>query len=234
MTTWDAAYMVALWKKYAGFQDANELNDISDICPYLSRGQQRAMEMIAQRCESLMTAPFAMTPSADRKTFSFGTDGNGNPIMSLGYTQIATTLRAFSSERFFSGWEEGRDFMDEGDKIRMMGDRAYAGPLYARCTPVPPDIRVTGTDADGNIVSVAVQPILNPAAHRELAVIDAVIEWAEQGNQRPDIADTMKNRWKDAFPRAMLTYKRRYRRGGGIIDPAKWYLAAPDLGSTGS
>lgn len=224
-TPWDAAYCVDRFKKEAGLQDANELDDETDICPALSRAQSTVVQLIAQRYpKALYQAPTALIRASDGKTFSFGDDDNGNPIVPLGYVQIATTQSAFSGDATFNGWREDRDFIDEGDHIRMPSNRTYSGTLYSRFVPTPPSISI----------STQTDPILNPADARELIVIQAVKEWAGEGNQRPDLVDRMEKKWADKFPSWMLTYKKRYRNGGGLLNPARWYFQAPDLGSTGS
>jgi len=42
----------------------------------------------------------------------------------------------------------------------------------------------------------------------------------------------MQAMWTEKFNVWMLTYRRRYRGGGALLDPALWYLYAPDI--TGS
>lgn len=224
-TPWDAAYCADRFMKEAGLQDANELDDEADICGALSRAQSTVFQLIAQRYpKALYQAAKAMIRAADGKTFKFGEDGNGNTIVPLGYVQIATTLRAFTGERAFVGWVEDRDFLDEGDHIRIPGDRTWSGTLYARFVPTPPVISFTN----------ATEPILIPADARELIVIQAVMDWAGEGNQRPDLVDRMEKKWSNKFPSWMLTFKKRYRSGGALLDPARWYFAAPDLGTSGS
>jgi hypothetical protein len=226
MTTWDTAYLVQRFKDEAGLQAASEYDDNADICPRLSRAQNKVMRLIASRyAKALYQAPITMTPSVDRKTFTFGNDAQGNPIMPLGFVQIATTLTAFSGDMCFSGWQEDRDFLDEATQIRIPSNRSYGGTLYARFVPTAPDLVATGTP---------VAPILAPADARNLIVIQAVMDWAGEGNQRPDIKQVMKQSWSDEFPSWMLVYKRRYRNGGGVLNPGLWYLQSPDLGSTGS
>jgi hypothetical protein len=224
-TPWDAGYCVNRFKAEAGLQDANELDEEDDICPALSRGQSTVFQLIAQRYpKALYQAPKAMIPSADGTTFRYGDDQNGNAIVAMGYVQIAPRLSAFSGDRAFVGWREDIDFLDEGDRIRIPSGRSYAGPLYARFVPTPPVISIdTQTD-----------PILKPADARELIVIQAVKEWAGEGNQRPDLVQGMKTKWADKFPSWMLTFRTRFRNGGALYDPARWYFAAPDLGNTGS
>lgn len=224
-TPWDAQYCVDRFLREAGVQDANELDTETDICPALSRAQSTVFQLIAQRYpKALYGPPTALIRSSDGKTFSFGTDQNGNPIVPLGYVQIAPTLRAFIGDRLFVGWQEDLDFLDEGDHIRIPGDRTYSGTLYSRFVPTPPAISVAN----------ATDPILNPADARELIVIQGVKDWAGEGNQRPDIADRMEKKWADKFPSYMLTYKKRYRNGGALYDPSRWYFANPDLGTAGN
>jgi hypothetical protein len=232
MSTFDSADLVVRFKNEAGLAAANELNDITDICARLSTAQKDVIDMIAQRHPNpLYQVPVQLTSSDGGYTYGFGTDAQGNAVMPLGWVQIAPNKNGFSG-KFFVGWVEGRDFLDEGTVIRMPSGRAYTGSVWARFVPTPPDIYVAGSDAAGN-VHTAVQPILNPASARTLIVIRSVQDWAGEGNINPALANRMQQKWTDKFPALMLTYRTRYKGGGGLIDPSRWWLAAPDIGSTG-
>lgn len=225
MPFWDGPAVLAAFKREAGLNDANEYDDTLDLYPACSRGQVKLFEYVAARYPNpLYPAPFTLTPSADRKTFSFGNDSAGNAILPIGAVQIATTPKAFSGDSF-SGWEEGRDFYDEGDHIRLTSDRTYSGTLYARAVLTPPDI-------------TAVQPpVINPASARSWIAVFAAREFAGEGNQNPALVDAMQRKIDDRYTGIaglMLTYRKRYQSGGAGFDPARWWLSAPDLGSTGS
>jgi hypothetical protein len=219
MATFDSAYCLALFKSYAGLQAANEYDDNADLYPRLARSQNTVIQLIAQRYpKALYQQPIPITSSDGGKTFPFGNDPQGNPIVPMGWVQIAPTLNAFQG-KFFSGWTEDWDFMDEGTHIRMKGTRVWTGTLFARFVPVPPDITAT------------VQPILQPAAARELIVIDAVKEWAGEGGLLPNVVQAMEQKWADKFPSWCLTYRSRYKGGGALLSPILWWLS-PDIGGS--
>ena len=224
MPVWDGPALVTAFENEAGLEDAHELDVDTDIYPRLSQAQVKLVERIAGIYpDALYSAPFTLTPSVDRKTFSFGNDAQGNPNIGLGWVQIAPNQSAFSGDTFV-GWVKDRDFLDEGDKIRIMSNRSWPGTLYCRAVLTPPDI-------------TALQPpVINPASARELIAVLAVQRWALEGNQNPRLAQAMASKWTDrdyGFPALMLEYKKRWQGGGAGWDPARWYFAAPDLGSAG-
>lgn len=227
MTTWDNADCLRRFKRAVGLADANEESDAVDLYPILSSAQAEVIREIGVRypaCLYSTQGPTALTAAADRKTFTFGTDVNGNAIMPLGWVQISPRLTAFSGDDAYL-WREGVDFLDEGTRIRIPSARAYSGTLYGRWVPTPPDI------------TAIVQPVLEPAEARDLIVNRAAKAWASEGNIRPDLVALMELEWGGPhngrppakFATWMLTYRRRFRGGGALRDPALWYLYAPDL-----
>lgn len=229
MPDWDSADLLKRFKDEAGLEDASELDDDTDIFPLLSDAQEEVFRMIAARYPSaLYSAPELMEPDADRKTFKYA-QVNSHDVMMMGWVQISPRLSAFNSDEMFVGWEVDRNYLDEGDRIRIPGDRSYAGDLYARGVPRPPRI----TDSVG--------PSIRPVEFNVLTVNRAVRKWAKQGNQRPDIATAMDEEFgypvtqvPRMFAEIMLTIKRRHRTSGALIDPSQWYLQSPDLGSGAS
>jgi hypothetical protein len=218
---WGSPYLLADFKRKAGLQEANEYDDDDDLYPRLSVGARKIHARIASIFpNALYQAPAALTMASDRKTASYGSDGNGNVVVPMGNVQIARSLNAFSGDDFM-GLVEGRDFYDEGDKVRCVGNRTFSGVLYGRWVPTAPDI------------TSSVAPILNPAHAREFISRQAVIDWSEEGGLLPKVADVQRKAFDREFPHLMLLYKKRYKGGGGLIDPARWYLSAPDLGSSG-
>lgn len=218
MPVWDSADCLRRLKRAVGLADANEEDDATDLYPILASAQAEVIREIAVRypaCLYYQQGPTALTPSADLKTFSFGDDANGNAILPMGWTQLSNRLTAFSGDDSYY-WREGVDFLDEGTRIRIPGDRTYSGTIYGRWIPTPPDI---AADTD---------PILEPAEARQLIVIKAQQAWASEGNIRPDLVADAERQWAKAFPVWMLTWRRRFRGGGALRDPSKWYLT-PDL-----
>lgn len=225
MPTWDGPAVLKALKLEMGLNDANEYDDTTDLYPRASHAQVKLVERIATVFpNALYPAPFAMTRAGDGKTYSYGTDSSGNAIVSLGSVQIAPTLAAFSGDTFV-GWQEGRDFYDEGDHIRIVSNRTYSGTLYVRAVLTPPDI------------TAAVAPVVNPASARALIGVLGAWLFALEGNQNPQLAQAMKVKWDDrdtGFPALMLTLKSRFRGGGAGFDPGRWWFGSPDLGTGNS
>lgn len=228
MPDWDPADLLRRFKDGAGLEDASDMDDATEAYPYIADGQEEVVREIAGRYPAaLYTAPTLMVAEdATRKTFRFA-QVNGHDILPMGWVQIAPRLSAFFSDQGFVGWEVDVNYLDEGTRIRIPGDRAWAGDLYARYVPRPPRI------------TAGVAASLRPIELCELAVNRAVRKWASKGNQRPDIVKVMDDEW--GYPRTqtpglfatwMLNIKRRHRATGQIFDPAQWYLSSPDLGST--
>lgn len=230
MAMWDADDLVLQFQNEAGIptSSGSELTPAGDILPRLSRAQNKVIGMIAARFpEALYQAPTAMVTSDGGKTFTYGaTDPNGNPIVPLGFTQIAPNLSAFTGERYFVGWVEGREFLDEGAHIRIPSGRAYTGTLYARFVPTAPYL-ASGTP--GPIVN----SILLPVDARILIVRQAVKDWAFEGAVNIPLGQLKDGQLKEDFRTFMTIYRTRFKDGGGLIDPARWWFGAPDLGTQG-
>lgn len=225
MTTGDygSADLLRRFKADAGLADATELDDATDLYPLLADAQEETIRELAARgdvVKALYQAPAALTPAADRKTFTFGVDPNNGAenILPMGWVQISTRLSAFSGDSFV-GWREGVDFISEGTRIRIPSDHAYSGTLYGRWVPTPPRI------------TAAVASIIRPAQARELIVCKAIIAFGRQGAVAPALVAAAQANWAQKFPIWCLTYKKQFKGGGGLTDPALWYLN-PDMGSS--
>ena len=220
MPVWTSPDLLAAFKREVGLNDANEYDDTTDLYPRLARAQVQLIEAIASRYPNpLYSAPFALTPSADRTTFSFGTDAQGQPILPLGWVQISPNARAFIGDEFV-GWVEGTDFLDEGTQIRVTANRTFTGTLYCRAVLTPPDI------------AAAVDPVIQPVSARALIAVLAARDFAGEGAAQPSLVAAMQAKWNDpltGFPALMLTYRRRYRGGGALLEPRLWYRGSPDL-----
>lgn len=215
--------MVSRFLAEAGLATANELDVTTDIYPRLSTAQRAVLRKSASRyANPFMQTPTTLTASADRKTFTFGTDpaDTARNIVPMGWVQIAPYQNAFSGD-YFVGWVEGRDFISEGDRIRIPSNRSWGSTLWGRWVTTPANI------------SASVGPSILPIDVAELTVIQAVLDWAQEGDQAPDVAARMDTKFKAKWPEYMLMWRRQYRGGGALLEPSRWYFAAPDLG-TGS
>lgn len=201
------------WKNEAGVADASELSDTDDIYPFLSDGQIETARYLSLRAwEAFAQAATAMTSTDGGLTFTYGASpiDATKKLVPLGKVQIARTLSAFTGASF-AGLKENVDYLPEGDRIRMPGNRAYSGTLYARFVPTPPPINAT-TDA-----------ILRPPEINLLTVYKAVELYADQGNTNPALADRMALKFAKAAPSWVHTFKASHRNGSGMADPALWY-----------
>ena len=223
MADWDSTDLALRFVQAAGLETANDLDATTELYPLLADAQEEVVRIIAGIApDALMEGPVLMTAASVRKTFKYATV-NGNNVHAMGRVQISPRLTSFVSNRDFVGWDEDVHFINEGDRIRIPGDRTYSGDLYARYIPRP--VRITS----------AVGPSLRPVESNVLTVNRAVKRWALQGNQAPKIAAAMDLEWLGAdrrglWPTWALTFKRTHRGGGGL-DPALWWLSSPDLTS---
>lgn len=202
------------FKDEAGLAEASELDATSDIYPLLSDGQLETTRELAARCyKSLYGAPSAMTSTDGGYTWYFGASpvDATKKLLPLGWVQISPRLSSFIGDGF-NGWVEGVDYLGEGDRIRIPGNRTYSGTLYARFVPTPPPI------------TASVDAILRPPEINILTVYKAVEQWAGQGNVRPELVKRMQDKWARAFPIWCHTLKKQYRGGGAMVDPNRWYL----------
>lgn len=223
MADWDGPFMVARFLAEAGVGSSNELDTNVDIYPRLSTAQRTVLRQSASRYTNpFYRAPTTLTASSDRKTFTFGTDpaDSARNIVPMGWVQLAPYANAFSGD-YFVGWVEGRDFISEGDRIRIPSNRSWGPSIYGRWVDTPANI------------TALVGPSILPIDVAELTVIQAVADWAQEGDQAPDVAARMERKFAAKWPEYMLMWRRQYRGGGALLDPARWYFAAPDLG-TGS
>lgn len=208
------------FKDLAGLADGSEIDDDDDIYPLLSDAQLIVTRELAARCcKSLYGAPSLMSTADSGATYTFGASpiDATKKLLPLGWVQISPRLNDFTGD-YFTGWQEGVDYLGESDRIRIPANRRYAGTLYARFVPTPPPI------------TAAVDPILRPPEIGELTVIKAVELFAEQGDVSPKLAERMERKWAKSFPIWCHTLKKQFRGGGAMVDPARWYLNV-NLGS---
>lgn len=140
----------------------------------LKEGQEHWVAIIASTVpEALYGAPVLLTSADGGKTYTFGNDGNGQPIFPLGHVEI----RASRTGRLLIPTAEygNGDFVMEGDRIRIPGNKSKTfggvGP-YARFVTMPDTLDATH------------QPIIKPGPARILIVLRAAITWANQGGLR--------------------------------------------------
>ena len=153
-------------------------------------------------------APTLMTTADSGLTWTFGTDGNGYPLVPLA-AHVYLSLSAIPSYP----WNPGQDYLDEGSTIRMPNNTPYTGTLYWQGITPPQQI------------SASVQPILNPPAARILICIKAVQTFAEEAIRNPSLVDEMQMRWDREFPEQMTAIRKHFkgRHYGGFGNRIPWF-----------
>lgn len=184
MATWDSADLLARVKRYINRPSSDELVTDAFVYALLTEAQTEVLAEIATLAPlSQMGAPVQLSTADSGVTYTFGTDANGHAIFPLAcevYGEVdGREMRACS-------WNSWGDFVIEGDKIRMPGNRAQtftAGP-YARFVR-----------ADASI-SDSIEPILKPAPARILLVCKALLNYAAVGSLRDPKS------WEEKYDRA--------------------------------
>jgi len=207
MATWDKQYLLDMFDRLAGRPDADEITDANKY-KRLAEAQNEVIADIASiypYCLYRSGGPTALSTS-DNKVYTFGNDGNSeNAQGPLGHVAIFRNLSDYPDNPLI----EGVDYLDEGTQIRIPNNRTEQSTLYWTGIPTPQDI------------SASVEPSLRPAPARELIVIKAVKNFAEEGDQMPSLAQTMERRYAREFAKHMLAWRTRFRRGGAIAVTSK-------------
>jgi len=203
MAKWDGPYMLGAFNRHAGRPASDQIADETKYV-WLSEAQNEVVADIAARMPEVLYTPSAipMTTTDGGRTFSYGTDADGNPIFPMGKTRIFTQLTAVPE----AAWVPGFDYLDLGWRIEIPNNRTYAGPLYWRGIAPPPDITATSP------------PVIMPPPARELITFTAVKNFGQAGNINPDLAALATELWSRSFPRWMLTFKTQYA-SGGVLGP---------------
>jgi hypothetical protein len=202
MATWDKAYLLAQFDRYAHRPTTDAITDESKY-QRLSEAQMAVIESVAAiypYCLYRSGGPTALSTS-DSKVYTFGNDGNNeNAQGPLGHVAVFRNLEDYPDNPLI----EGIDYLDEGTQIRIPNNRTEQATLYWTGIPTPIDISATN------------EPVLRPAPARILIVIKAVERFALEGGHNPALAADMKQLWAEEFPKHMLAWKTRFRRGGAI------------------
>jgi hypothetical protein len=137
--------------------------------------------------------------TTDNQVFTFGTPSV--PITPIGKTGLYRSLNDIPD------WpmRPGLDYLPEGGtSIRIPNNGTYSGTIY--WLGITPPAAITAL----------VAPALQPLASRELIVIDAVRQFATEGNRNPDLAALMAAEWAAAWPQHCQVWKSSYRQGGAL------------------
>lgn len=202
---YDAADCVALFNRLAG-RPATDA--ISDTAKYdrLAKAQDRVIAMLAA------VAPYALyqkvaygsvptLSTVDNQVFTFGVDGDDNPVVPFGKAQIFPSLQAIPDQP----WREGQDYLNEVTQIRIPNNQTWSGTLYWR--------GIRNPDA----IDASTDPALFPVPARELIVYEAVRSFAKEGSRNPQLAADMDGEWAKAWPKWCLVWKTQFRQGGALV-----------------
>lgn len=198
-TAWSSIDLLARFNRLAGRPDADAVTPATKY-GYLADAEQYVITRIAGiSAKTLYGAPFALTTSDGGLTFTFGTDGNGYDLFPMGRAKIYPSLQAIPGGE----WVPGRDYLDEGIRIRMPNASPYTGTLYM--------YGVTPTQQIGPNV----ESVLYPPQIRMLDVIEAVKNFSESGPVRnAELADRMTLRFEQEFAQSMTLIRKHFASGG--------------------
>ena len=172
----------------------------------LSESQNRVVAMIAARFPNVLypAVGYGAIPTCtttDNQLFTFGTDANGYPIALIGKASFYRSLNDIPTNPMVPGL----DFTPVGaTAIRIPNNRTEPGPLYYVGIQQPADINATN------------QPALLPEASRELIVLDAARQWAQEFGRSPSLYALMQQEWNTAWPQWCATWRTSYRGGGAL------------------
>ena len=203
MAAWDSPYLLNLFNRYSGRAQGGATDTISTADKYdrLAIANQEVLLAISSIIPRfLYGAPTAMSTADGGFTYTFGTDGDGAPNTPLGKAQVFPSLNAVPN----FPWLEGIDYLDEGTRIRMPNNQQWTAPLYWYGMTMPQDL------------SASVNPTLNPPSARILIPVQAVKNFAEEGNRNPPLAAAMNAKYQEHFGPIMTAMRKHFRSGGTL------------------
>ena len=204
---WDAADCLARFNELAARPTTDAIT-ADNKYKRLARAEQRVISDIAAVFPQALypKVGYASIPTLSTsdggQTFTFGTDAEGNAIAPVGKTEIYPSLESIPD----SPWVEGVDYLWETTQIRIPNNRSWSGTLYYRGVVFP-----TPLAADE-------EPHLDPAAARELIVVEAVRQFAAEGARNPALAALMRDEYDNRlWPRYAHLWRTAYSSGGALI-----------------
>jgi hypothetical protein len=198
VATFDSAWLLAEFDRLAGRPDADEITDAQKYQRIAQAQQEVYFDIAAVYPYALYRTggPTATTTSGGI-VHTFGTDGQGHAVAPLGQVWIGRSTSRYPDTDLV----EGEDYINEGTQIRMVNERVES-TLYWNGIPTPADI------------TSAVEPSLRPAPARILIAIKAVKNFAEEGDQMPNLAASMERRYAHELTKALLNLKNQFRADG--------------------
>lgn len=202
MATWDSADLLSRVRTYIDRPSDDELATTTLLYSLLTEAQAEVLGMLATLAPlSQMGAPVLLTTADSGITYTFGTDAAGHAIFPLAcevYGEVdGIEWRA-------SSWGGGGDFVIEGDKIRMPGNRpmVFSNGPYAR---------FVRADAP---ISESSEPVLKPAAARILLVYKACLKFAAIGGLRDP--KPWQERYDDAWKQWRAAIRTQFADHAGV------------------
>lgn len=199
MAQYDSAALLAMFDRLAGRPDADEISDANKYVR-LAEAEQQVFEDIAAVYPYVLYRSGGPTTlsTSDNKVFTFSTDGEGHAQAPIGHVAIFRNLEDYPDNPLV----EGIDYLNEGTQIRIPNNRTESS-LYWHGIPTPAEI------------SASQEPTLRPAPARVLIVLKAVWNFAEEGNQLPDLAATMERRYATELQKHLTVWRSQFRATGG-------------------
>lgn len=187
---------------------------------FMTEAQSEVYPELFSRFPHLGYGPPILLTSADGgKTFTFGTDADGDPIRPVGHAEIYPNLNSIPN----SPLSPGDDFMIEGSLIRMPNNRSrsFNGGPYARLV-LSPDTEVSAVQ----------EPQLFPKHARMLLVYKALEQWASRPGSGA-LPDYYKIKYGEFFNKLMLEFATAYNKGGRVGSESSGLLYVGDFGQSG-
>jgi hypothetical protein len=204
VSTYDAADLLLRFNETALRPTADEITDPTKY-RLLTRAQNKVVADIAARVPWVLYGAPDVLATANNKVFTFMSGGFANDsdnwaVTPIGKVKIFPSLSSIPN----SPWREGYDYLQEGGQIRIPNDRTYSGTLYWRGIVQPADIDATHS------------PALLPEASRELIVIEAVRDYASQGERLPSLRDAKASEYGLELARWLLVWRTQFSSGGAL------------------
>lgn len=217
MATYDSAWLLAELKRVVGRPATDEALADADYYTKLTIAQDQVIGRLAPMVPHVFygSSPTQLTSSDGNKTFTFGTDKNGYPIVPIGHFRLYRALGDFPHTYLLPGDE----FVVEGGNIRSVNNVALSGgaPWAWFCAPPPNDIAAGGSaEPDPRV----------PGHWRMLYVYEAARKIAMEGGfMDPSPFDRQYAELAGEFLRAMRTQAAGMGAQGGR--DFRWWRHTP-------
>lgn len=205
----DAADMLARMQAGLNRPATDEVWGASNATAYLflTESQDEVMQFALPRAPgAFIGSPIALTPSTDRKTWTFGTDADNDDKWPMAHATIYPTLASYPD----SPWVEGIDYLLEGDLVRIPGNRAYSGTLYASFAVLPNVLNASNAPVCPKPLRLAVVALAKARFAEQVLKQDSLPYLAEYESRLTDGLVALRNavRLQGARKRLLLDWTR--------------------------